>query len=100
MTVITPSSQAQRAVLALVEDASHAWLAVSLDTEHGCPAALDFASSYSYLDITGDNFAGIVYLEEDVDAVNFVKHFGVDLAGIREVMLPEDSNFRDLPRAK
>ena len=92
------TTRAQTAVLAYVYDAGHGWLAVSLDEEHGLPRAIDYASSYSMIDITGDNFAGIVYLEEDVDAQKFCERYGIELALVREIELPKDHLLRDLPR--
>ncbi len=92
------TTRAQQATLAFVYDAGHGWLAVSLDEEHGLPEAVNFASQYSYLDITGDNFAGIVYLEEDADAVAFIKAYGIDFTVVPQHGLPEDNAIRDLPR--
>jgi hypothetical protein len=96
MTITTTeAAQAQRAVLAFAYDAGHAWLVVSLDSEHGFPKAMEFASRYSYVNLAGSNFAGDVYLEEDVDALAFVKTYGIELAFVQEHELPEGHAVRD-----
>ena len=94
MSTITKHEQAQQAVLAFVYDAGHAWLVVSLDDESGFPEAMNFASQYSYVNLMGSNFAGDVYLEEDVDALAFARTYGIDLASIPEHELPEDHMVR------
>lgn len=95
MITTTQATQAQRAVLAFAYDAGHAWLVVSLDDEYGFPKALDFASQYSYINLMGSNFAGDVYLEEDVDALAFIKTYGIDLASVQQYELPEDHMVRE-----
>jgi hypothetical protein len=92
-------ARAQKACLAWLSDPGHAWLAVSLDDEIGLPSAIKFASSYSYLDITAHNFAGVVFLEEDADAREFMKAYEIDMALIPEQSTNEESPIRDLPRA-
>jgi hypothetical protein len=99
LTTEVAKTQARQAVLGWVSDPDHAWLAVSLDSEHGFPSALSFGSSSSYLDITGDNFAGIVYLEEDDDAVKFMNFYELHFSDFQVFDLPEDNTIRDLPRA-
>jgi len=95
------TTRAQQACLAWISDPGHAWLAVSLDDEHGLPKAMEFASEYSYYDITGDNFAGIVFLEEDNDAPSFIKHYGIDLSAVQTHNFDDDDHFiRTLPSAK
>lgn len=92
------NENAHNAVIGWVIDPSHAWLAVSLDEEHGFPEAGKFASQFSPYDITGDNFAGIIYLEEDEDAPAFIKAYGLEGSVFPEYQLPDDNNLRDLPR--
>lgn len=92
-------AKAQAAILAWVADAEHAWLAVALDTDHGFPGAEDFASQFSFIDLAGDNFSGIVYLEEDEDAPRFLKFAGLEYwTHIAEHQLPDGHMLRDLPR--
>ena len=92
-------NKAQDACLAWVSDPGHAWLAVSLDDEIGLPEAESFAGSYSYIDRTAANFAGVVFLEEDVDADAFIQAYGIDHLIIPEQHTDEDSAIRGLPRA-
>ena len=92
-------ARAQEACLAWVSDPGHAWLAVSLDSEDGIPDAIAFASSYSYLDTTANNFAGVVFLEEDADAPAFMKAYEIDHLLIPEQHTDKESPIRDLPRA-
>jgi hypothetical protein len=94
-TITTQGTKAQQAVLAFAYDAGHAWLVVSLDDEYGFPKAMEFASQYSYINPMGSNFAGDVYLEEDVDALAFVKTYGIDLATVQQYELPEGHVVRD-----
>jgi hypothetical protein len=95
---LSKNEQALIAVIGWVIDPGHAWLAVSLDTEHGFPEAENFASPFSPYDITGDNFAGILYLEEDEDAPAFLKAYDLDLTVFPTFDLPEDNTLRELPR--
>jgi hypothetical protein len=95
MTATT--TRAQQAVLAFAYDASHAWLVVSLDEEHGFPEAMNFASQYSYVNLMGSNFAGDVYLEEDVDALAFIKTYGIDVTAVQQYELPNGHVVRDWP---
>jgi hypothetical protein len=97
---LNKTEQAQKAVIGWVEDASHAWLAVTLDDEHGFPGAEAFATKYSLIDYSGDNFAGIVYLEEDQDAPAFIKHYNLDGRAWQTFTLPDDNEIRDLPRGE
>ena len=92
------NDQARRATLGWYADPGHAWLVVSLDEEHGLPIATQFASSFSFIDATGDNFAGIVYLEEDEDAVAFIKAYGIDARTLPIWSVDEESEIRNLPR--
>lgn len=93
------TTRAQQACLAWISDPGHAWLGVSLDDENGFPEAVRFASEYSYYDLTGDNFAGIIWLEEDSDATAFVKEYGIDLKAVREHSFNDYDHFvRGLPR--
>ena len=94
------NERAQRAVIGWVSDPGHSWLAVDLDDEDGFPDAERFASQYSYMDYAGNNFCGIVYLEEDQDAPAFIKHYNLDGRAWSTRELPEDSKFRDLPRGE
>lgn len=96
------TTRAQDACLAWVSDPRHAWLAVSLDDEDGFPEAIKFASEYSYLDITGANFAGIIYLEEDADASKFIEAYGLGelLFDLPDRHTSELSFVRGLPKAK
>ena len=94
------NEKAQNAVIGWVEDSSHGWLAVALDSEHGLPEAKRFASQYSLMDYAGDNFAGIVYLEEDEDAPAFIKHYNLDGRAWQTHQLPEDNEIRNLPRGE
>ena len=97
--MITTNTRAQRACIAWISDPGHAWLAVSLDDEHGFPRAKEYASSYSYYDITGDNFAGILFLEEDSDAARFVRDYGINLNLVEQRHFDDDDHFiRKLPR--
>ena len=93
----TKATQAQKAVLAWVSDPGHAWLVVSLDDEYGFREAMNFASQFSYVNLMGSNFAGDVYLEEDVDAPAFIKAYGLDVTNVREYELPEDHVVRTWP---
>ena len=94
------NEKAQRAVGGWVQDASHGWLVVSLDNEHGFPEAKRFASNYSFINYAGDNFSGIVYLEEDQDAPAFIRHYNLDGRAWSTHELPEDNNMRELPRGE
>jgi hypothetical protein len=94
------TTRAQQACLAWISDPGHAWLAVSLDSEHGFPKAIDFASEYSYLDITGDNFAGIVFLEEDNDAPFFIMYYGIEPDVLTHDFDDTDHFIRNLPSAR
>ena len=94
------NERAQRAVIGWVSDPGHSWLAVDLDDEDGFPDAERFASQFSYMDYAGNNFCGIVYLEEDQDAPAFIKHYNLDGRTWSTRELPEDSKFRDLPRGE
>lgn len=96
--MITTNTRAQRACIAWVSDPGHTWLAVSLDDEDGFPLAKNYASEYSYYDIKGANFAGIIYLEEDVDAANFIRDYDIDFTQIRDVSEPTEGFIRSLPR--
>jgi hypothetical protein len=96
---MTTNEKAQNAVLAWISDPGHAWLAVTLDDESGFPDAAKFASEYSYYDLAGDNFAGIVFLEEDDDAPRFAKEYGIDLRHVQETHFDNHEHFvRKLPR--
>ena len=93
------NEKAQNAVLAWIIDPGHAWLAVSLDEDEGFPDAAKFASKYSYYDLTGDNFAGIIFLEEDDDAPSFAKEYGIDLRYVQEQNFDDHDHFvRKLPQ--
>ena len=94
------NEKAQNAVIGWVQDASHGWLAVALDAEHGLPDAKRFASNWSFMDYAGDNFSGIVYLEEDQDAPAFIKHYNLDGRAWNTHELPEDNEIRNLPRGE
>jgi len=95
---MTTTTRAQQACLAWISDPGHAWLAVSLDDEVGFPGAKDYASEYSYIDYTGHNFAGIIYLEEDADAPAFVNAHGINLDAVQEHLFDSQDNFiRTLP---
>jgi hypothetical protein len=94
------NEQAQRAVIGWVSDPGHSWLAVNLDSEDGFPDAERFASQYSYMDYAGNNFCGVVYLEEDCDAPAFIRKYNLDGRAWPTQELPEDSQFRDLPRGE
>ena len=94
----TTTTRAQNACLAWISDPGHAWLAVSLDDEVGFPDAVKFASEFSYYDLTGANFAGIIYLEEDSDATEFVKAYGINLEAVQEHSFDDYDHFvRKLP---
>lgn len=93
------TTQAQQAVLAYVYDASHGWLMVSLDSEHGNPDAAKYAGDFSYYDITGDNFAGVVFLEEDEDAAKYASDYDIDLLAVETIDISVASEWlRNLPR--
>ena len=96
MNTTTKNEQAQRATLGWVSDYSHSWLAITLDSEHGYPDAINYASQWSYVDLTGDNFAGIVYLEEDADAPAFIRATGIKYLSLETFNLPEDNTLRNL----
>ena len=85
--------------MAWISDPGHAWLAVSLDDEIGFPDAVVFASEYSYIDYSGHNFAGILFLEEDSDAPNFISTTGINMALVEETHFDDFDHFvRKLPR--
>jgi hypothetical protein len=94
------NERAQNAVIGWVQDASHGWLAVDLDEEAGFPDAERFASNFSYMDYAGNNFCGIVYLEEDQDAPAFIRHYNLDGRAWSTRELPEENKIRDLPRGE
>ncbi len=97
----TTTTRAQQACLAFISDPSHAWLAVWLDEELGFPEAVNYASQYSYFS-AGDRFnAGIVFLEEDVDALLFINAHGIDLNLVKEESFDDTEHFiRNLPEAR
>lgn len=99
MTAINPitRAKAERAMLAWAYDAEHAWLVVSLDTESGFPQALNFASQYSYINLMGSNFAGDVYLEEDLDAQAFLMAYDLSADRVAHHQLPDDNAVRTWP---
>lgn len=94
------NERAQKAVIGWVSDPSHSWLAVTLDDEHGFPEAELFASGFSFIDYAGDNFAGIVYLEEDGDAPAFIRKYNLDGRAWQTYNLPDENDIRLLPRGK
>ena len=98
-TTTTPNPQAQRACLAWISDPGHAWLAVSLDE---FPQALEFASSYSYRGNKNEDFpAGIVFLEEDVDAFTFMRRYDIETTHIENTHFDSEDHFiRNLPSAR
>jgi hypothetical protein len=89
----TTTTRAQNACLAWISDPGHAWLAVSLDDEVGFPRAIEYVSEYSYIDYSGHNFAGIVYLEEDCDATTFVEAYGINLEAVQEHSFDDYDHF-------
>ncbi len=92
-------TKAQKACLVWITDPGHAWLAVTLDEEDGFPGAVQYASEYSYYDAAGDNFNGILYLEEDQDAPAFIKAQGINLSLVAEHHFEDQDHFvRNLPR--
>jgi len=97
-TTTDPTTRAQSACIVWISDPGHAWLAVSLDL---MPEAIEFGSEYSYIGSPSEDFpAGLVFLEEDCDAPEFVLAHGIDLAAVPESILSFEDNFvRDLPRA-
>jgi hypothetical protein len=95
----TTTTRAQNACLTWIIDPGHSWLAVSLDDEVGFPRAVDYASEYSYIDYSGHNFAGIIYLEEDSDAYGFIHAHKVDFMLVPEHTFNDYDHFvRKLPR--
>lgn len=87
--------QAQNATIMFVTDPSHGWLAVATDTEEldGLPEAASFASQFSYVG------PQMVFLEEDEDAVKFIKHYGIDTAQLPTHHYEDTDHFiRSLPR--
>ena len=98
MTTTTTNTRAQNACLTWISDPGHSWLAVSLDHDEGFPEAAEFASQYSYYDIKGDNFAGIIFLEEDCDASEFIVKYGIDTEASQIHEFPDQDHFvRQLP---
>jgi hypothetical protein len=87
------TTRAQQACLAWISDPGHAWLAVSLHPVYGLPEATRFGSQYSYFDPEGDEGEGILYLEEDFDAMEFVKAYGIDLSLVPETSFNDYDHF-------
>jgi len=94
-TIANINAQAQDACLAWITDPGHSWLAVSLDNKNGFPEAANFASMYSYYDMT----AAIIFLEEDCDAAEFIEKYGIDFKTIHIQEYENQDHFvRRLPR--
>ena len=92
-TLTTPHAGAQQATLCWYSDSGHAWLAVDfIEFDY----ALEFASQYSYI----DNKEGVVYLEEDCDAPNFIHRYSINLDSIQFYTVDGESEIRNLPRGK
>ena len=71
-------------------DPSHGWLRVPLREVKGSGI---YISSYSYMD------GEYAYLEEDLDATTFIRHFGKDnLKFLDEEFVNHESPIRDLQR--
>ena len=97
--IMNTTTKAQRACLTWISDPAHAWLAVTLDEEDGFPGAVQYASEYSYYDAAGDNFNGVIYLEEDQDAPAFIKALGIDQHLVPAHHFDDTEHFvRNLPR--
>lgn len=98
MTTITATPKAvhlaKQATLGWYADPGHAWLAVNISAIDGYANAKKFASNFSYID--GNEF--IVYLEEDEDAVSFIKAYGIDARTLPIWSVDEESEIRNLPR--
>ena len=94
------NEKAQKAVIGWVSDPSHSWLAVNLDEEDGFPDAELFASGFSFMDYAGNNFCGIVYLEEDGDAPAFIRKYNLDGRTWQTYNLPDENDIRLLPRGE
>lgn len=90
-TLTTPHAGAQQATLCWYSDSGHSWLAVDfIEFDY----ALEFASNYSYI----DHKEGVVYLEEDEDAPNFIHSYSINTQALPEHTVDGYSDIRNLPR--
>jgi hypothetical protein len=84
-------SKELEAQITWASDSGHGWLVVDYRM---APAALDYASSFSFIDAT----EGYVYLEEDGDAPAYVKAHGLK-DNLGELYQDGESlEIRNLPR--
>jgi len=75
-------AKASEVGMKFISDDSHGWLAVSLEK---FPKAFNFGTGFGYI----DDFAKVIYLEEDYEASQFLKSvFGDDVVKIQEI--PEE----------
>lgn len=75
-----------------IVDAGHGWLEVSLKRY---PDAVDFSTGFSYRHPT----LPLIYLEEDVEAPNFMRAKGISISDVISRFVEGESIVRTYPRA-